>query len=132
MSEPLPPTGDTLHTDCRARQRGACILQVCARTISLSAGSLSGGVGVGAAEKALADASVAVRAAEQAYDSAPARELSTQPDAVDHTSLDLTGWKRHAVFTLFRACLGVAMGWCGSLTAWRWRRAVRQRQAAWT
>eukprot|EP00965_Chrysotila_dentata_P124599 4118067-Pleurochrysis_carterae.AAC.1 len=59
-------------------------------------------VSQGAASAALAGLAKAARAAERARDVALAQESSVQPNPVDFYSLDLQGWKRHAMLTMFR------------------------------
>eukprot|EP00965_Chrysotila_dentata_P119010 3934581-Pleurochrysis_carterae.AAC.1 len=70
--------------------------------MSLSAGSASGCVSSGAAGRALASLSEAIKEAERARDSAATQELSTQPQAVNFEALDFEGWKRWAALSLFK------------------------------
>eukprot|EP00965_Chrysotila_dentata_P191192 6174365-Pleurochrysis_carterae.AAC.2 len=74
--------------------------------MSLTAVPLSAGVSTSPAERALVEVARAVSAADRARDSAPVRAILVQPPAVDFTTLDLPGWKRHAKLSLFKPWQG--------------------------
>eukprot|EP00965_Chrysotila_dentata_P169996 5611558-Pleurochrysis_carterae.AAC.1 len=59
-------------------------------------------VSTGVAGRALASLGEAIRAAVRAGHTVAMLETSTQPQAVDFTTLDFHGWKRWATLALFK------------------------------
>eukprot|EP00965_Chrysotila_dentata_P114407 3781199-Pleurochrysis_carterae.AAC.1 len=70
--------------------------------MSAAHGMLTATVSQGAAGETLASLAQAVRAAERAKNSVSARQTSVQPTPVDFTSLDIAGWKRYSVLSIFK------------------------------
>eukprot|EP00965_Chrysotila_dentata_P097382 3219017-Pleurochrysis_carterae.AAC.1 len=63
---------------------------------------LTATVSQGAAGEALASLAQTVRAAERAKDVVTALQTSVQPTPVDFNCLDLSGWKRYTVLSMFK------------------------------